>query len=93
MLFVDLPRACFFPEIRTDPKGKARKIYRYERMMTPYDEPKSLPRATVQLNPLVTFAVLEAITHQLRDAQAADRLQKTRLQLLTTIHDRTQNAN
>jgi hypothetical protein len=34
-LFVDLPRACFFPEIRTDPKGKARKIYRYERMMTP----------------------------------------------------------
>jgi type VI protein secretion system component VasF len=93
MLFVDLPRACFLSEIRTDPKGKARKIYRYERMMTRYDELKSLPRATVQLNPLVTFAVLEAIAHQLSDTQAADRLQKTRLQLLTTIHDRTQNAN
>jgi hypothetical protein len=60
---VDLPRACFLPEIRTDPKGKARKIYRYERMMTPYDELKSLPRATVQLNPGFTLAILEAIAH------------------------------
>jgi hypothetical protein len=36
------------PEIRTDPKGKARNIYRYETMMMPYDKLKSLPRATVQ---------------------------------------------
>jgi len=85
---VDLPRPCFFPEIQTDPKGKARKIYRYESMMTPYDKLKSIPRATVRLNPLVTFAILETIAHQLSDTQAADRLQ-----LFTTIHDRTQKAS
>ena len=92
-MFVDLPRPCFLPEIRTDPKGKARKIYRYETMMTPHDKLKSRPRATVRLNPGVTSAILEAIAHQLSDTQAADRLQNARLQLFTTIHDRTQNAS
>jgi len=92
-LFVDLPRPCFLPEIRTDPKGKARNIYRYETMMMPYDKLKSLLRATVQLNPGGTFAILDAIAHQFRDTQAACRLQKARLQLFTTIHDRTQNTS
>ena len=92
-LFVDLPRPCFLPEIRTDPKGKARKIYRYETMMTPYDKLKSRPRATVRLNPGVTFAILETTAHQLSDTHAANRLQKARLPLITTIHDRTQNAS
>ena len=92
-LFVDLPRPCLLPEIRTDPKGKARNIYRYETMMMPYDELKSLLRATVQLNPGGTFTRLDAIPHQFRDTQAAGRLQKARLQLFRTIHDHTQNVS
>jgi hypothetical protein len=91
--FVELPSPCFFPEIQTNPKGKARKIYRYETMITPYDELKSLPRATVQLNPGGTFAILDAIAHQFSDTQVAGRLQTARLQLFTTIHDHTQNAS
>jgi hypothetical protein len=90
---VDLPKACFFPEIRTDPKGKTRKIYRHERMMTPDDELESLPRATVQLNSGFMLAIFEAIAHQLSDTQAANRLQKAHLKLFTTIHDRTQNTS
>jgi hypothetical protein len=61
-------------------------------MMTPYDKLKSLPRATAQLNPGVTLAILEATAHQISDNQAADRLQKARQQLFTTIHARTQNT-
>jgi len=90
--YLNFHRPCFFPEIRTDQKGKERKIYRYERMMTPYDKLKSLPRATKYLNPEVTFEILEARAYQFSDNQAADRLQKARQRLFTTIHERTQNA-
>lgn len=33
--YLNFHRPCFFPEIQTDPKGKARTVYRYETMMTP----------------------------------------------------------
>ena len=91
--FVKLPSPCFFPEIRTDPKGKARNIYRYETMMMPYDKLKLRPRTTVQLNPGFRFAIFEAIAHQLSDIYAANRLQKARLKLFTTIHNRTRHAS
>jgi transposase InsO family protein len=90
--YLNFHRPCFFPEIRTDPQGKERKIYRYERMMTPYDKLKSLPRAKQYLKPTVTFEILDATAHQLSDNQAADRLQKARQRLFTTIHERTQNT-
>jgi len=90
--YLNFHRPCFFPEIRTDQKGKVRKIYRYERMMTPYEKLKSLPRAKRDLKPTVTFEILDVIAHQLSDTQAADRLQKARQRLFTTIHERTQNA-
>jgi hypothetical protein len=90
--YLNFHRPCFFPEIRTDQKGKERKVYRYGTMMTPYDKLKALPRATAQLNPGVTFAILEATAHQISDNQAADLLQKARQQLFTTIHARTQNT-
>ena len=90
--YLNFHRPCFFPEIRVDQKGKERKLYRYETMMTPYDKLKSLPRATTHLQPAVTFEILDAIAHQLSDNQAADRLQKARQRLFTTIHERTQNT-
>jgi len=90
--YLNFHRPCFFPEIRTDQKGKERKIYRYEKMMTPYDKLKSLPRAKHYLNPTVTFEILDVIAHQLSDTQAADRLQKARQRLFTTIHERTQST-
>jgi len=90
--YLNFHRPCFFPEIRVDQKGKERKIYRYETMMTPYDKLKSLPRATTHLKPAVTFEILEARAYQFSDTQAADRLQKARQRLFTTIHERTQNT-
>jgi hypothetical protein len=90
--YLNFHRPCFFPEIRTEANGKVRKIYRYERMMTPYDKLKSLPRAKHDLKPTVTFEILDVIAHQLSDTQAADRLQKARQRVFTTIHERTQNA-
>jgi transposase InsO family protein len=87
--YLNFHRPCFFPEIRTDAKGKQRKIYRYATMMTPYDKLKSLPQAAERLNPGLTFEILDATAHQISDNQAADRLQKARQHLFTTIHERT----
>jgi len=90
--YLNYHRPCFFPEIRTDAKGKQRKIYRYETMMTPYDKFKSLPQAATRLKPGLTFEILDATAHQFSDNQAANRLQKARQHLFTTIHERTRNA-
>jgi transposase InsO family protein len=90
--YLNFHRPCFFPEIRTEANGKERKVYRYETMMTPYDKLKSLPGAEDQLNPGITFAILDATAHQLSDNQAADLLQQARRRLFTTIHERTQKT-
>lgn len=90
--YLNFHRPCFFPETRTDPKGKERKVYHYETMMTPYEKLKSLPQAETHLKPGITFEILEATAHRLSDNQAADLLQTARQHLFTTIHDRTQNT-
>jgi transposase InsO family protein len=90
--YLNFHRPCFFPETRTDDKGKQRKIYRYENMMTPYDKLKSLPSASDYLKPGVSFEILDTLAHLISDNQAADQLQKARQTLFKTIHGRTLNT-
>jgi transposase InsO family protein len=87
--YLNFHRPCFFPETRIDDKGKQRKIYRYENMMTPYDKLKSLPNAKDYLKPGVSFEILYKLAHEISDNQAADQLQKARRKLFKTIHGRT----
>jgi transposase InsO family protein len=87
--YLNFHRPCFFPETRTDDQGKQYKVYRYEKMMTPYDKLKSLPNAKDYLKPGISFAILDQLAHQISDNQAADRLQKARQKLFKTIHGRT----
>lgn len=72
--YLNFHRPCFFPETRTDAKGKERKVYRYENLMTPYDKLKSLPDAKDYLKPGVTFEILDAVALQISDNQAAEQL-------------------
>jgi transposase InsO family protein len=90
--YLNYHRPCFFPETTTDHKGKQRKIYRYENMMTPYDKLKSLPNASDYLKPGVSFEILDKLAHQISDNQAADQLQKARQKLFKNIHGRTLNT-
>lgn len=86
--YLNYHRPCFFPEIRTDSRGKERKTYPYENLMTPYEKLKSLPRAKQYLKPGVSFATLNRIAAETSDNQAADQLQKARQKLFKTIHGR-----
>ena len=87
--YLNFHRPCFFPETCTDAKGKERKIYRYENLMTPYDKLKSLPNAKDYLKPGMTFEILDAAAHQISDNQAAEQLQKARQKLFKIIHGQT----
>ncbi len=54
-----------FPEVIVDAKGKQRKRYPYEWILTPYEKLKSLPKAERFLKPGVTFEHLNALAIQL----------------------------
>jgi len=87
-LYINYHRPCYFPKLITDSKGKDKKIYPYEGMMTPYDKLKSIENAKNYLKPDITFEILDKIALSQNDDQAAEQLQKERSQLFKTINER-----
>jgi hypothetical protein len=83
--YINYHRPCFFPEIRTDHKGKQRKHYPYENMMTPYDKLKSLPDADRYVKSGIRFEILDKVAHPISDNQAADQLKKVCQKLFKNI--------
>ncbi len=86
--YLNFHRPCFFPETITDAKGKQKKRYRYQHMMTPYDKLKSLPKAHHHLKPGITFKQLDAIATAISDNDAAALLQQAKQKLFQHIHER-----
>ena len=88
--YLNFHRPCFFPTEAVDAKGRLRKHYRYEDMMTPYDKLKSLPDAHHYLKPGTTFQQLDARASAMSDNEAARQLNQTRAELFRSIN-KTQN--
>ena len=84
--------SCFFPENQVDAKGKQRKKYTYENMMTPYDKLRSLAHAEDYLKSGMNFEILDRIAHEISDNQAADQLLKARQILFKTINEQNQKT-
>jgi transposase InsO family protein len=83
--YINYHRPCYFALTVTDDKGKQRKTYPYEAMMTPYEKLKSLPNAASYLNCGITFAMLDGAAMQQNDLQAAEEVLKARKTLFTAI--------
>lgn len=83
--YVNFHRPCFFPVSVIDHKGKIKKTYPYEEVMTPYEKLKSLPQAENCLRPGVTFDTLETIANQMSDNQFAERMEKACANLFQQI--------
>ena len=90
--YVNFHRPCFFPEIEIDAKGKTRKRYRFETMMTPYEKLKSLPGAQDCLKAGMSFAALDAYVAATSDNEAAGRMNQARTQLFQSIQRRSKQA-
>ncbi len=86
--YLNFHRPCFFPETIADAKGKQKKRYRYQHMMTPYDKLKSLPQAQQYLKSGITFAHLDAIATRMSDNDSAAQLQRAKQKLFQHIHER-----
>lgn len=83
--YLNFHRPCFFPTEELDAKGRWRKRYRYQDMMTPYDKLKSLPNAVQSLKPGITFQKLDAIAYSMSDNEAAQHLNAAKEDLFLSI--------
>ena len=83
--YLNFHRPCFFASTRTDKKGRIKKFYPYENMMTPYDKLKSLPKAHTFLKTPVTFSALDALALSMTDNEAVERMNKARTKLFDKI--------
>ena len=84
--YINYHRPCLYPSIITDKKGKEKKQYLYEDMMTPYDKLKSIESASSYLKDNITFEKLDDIEMEMTDNEAAKHLQEKRKLLFNSIH-------
>jgi len=89
---INFHRPCHFPTIEIDSKGKQKRRYRQQDMMTPYDKLKSLPHADKYLKPDMTFKQLEAIAKKQSDLDAWGQMQKARSAMFDTIFEQSPRA-
>jgi transposase InsO family protein len=90
--YLNFHRPCFFPTEQIDTKGRLRKHYRYQDMMTPYDKLKSLPDADHYLKPGIDLQQLDVIANAMSDNDAARHLNQARAELFRSINNTQQPA-
>lgn len=90
--YLNYHRPCHFPTEYTDKKGKIRKRYPYQDMMTPYEKLRSLPEAKGYLKPGTTLEILDALAAECSDNDAAQHLNEARAALFQSINKSRQSA-
>lgn len=83
--YINYHRPCYFAITVVNAKGKERKKYPYENIMTPYDKLKSLPNAASYLKQGTTFAMLDKIAMQETDIEAGRKTQEARKELFSGL--------
>ncbi len=85
--YINFHRPCFFSENFTDKKGKERKRYPYDKMMTPYDKLKLLSAAESYLKEGMTFKELDNLAKLISDNEAAKKLNLARNRFFQVIFE------
>jgi transposase InsO family protein len=90
--YINFHRPCLFAETITDAKGRQRKRYPYQLMMTPYEKLKSIPEPEQFLKPGISFEQLDAQATAMSDNDSARCLNQARATLFKTISNRSKTA-
>jgi transposase InsO family protein len=90
--YLNFHRPCLFPKTVTDAKGKERKRYPLNGVMTPFEKLKSIEGAGSCLKPGMSLETLENQAQQHTDNEAAARLNQARQQLFQSIFNRSKAA-
>ena len=84
--FLNFHRPCLFATERVDAKGKVRRTYRRDDVLTPLEKLKSLPGAASFLKEGAGFADLDRAAAAQTDMQAAKSLNRARDELFRKVH-------
>jgi transposase InsO family protein len=83
--YLNYHHPCFFPETKTDSRGKQKKVYPYHKIMTPYEKLRAIPRGESFLKKNISFTQLDAFASQMSDNQFAERMTKAKDKLFAKI--------
>jgi hypothetical protein len=84
-VYINFHRPCFFSVSVIDHKGKVKRTYSYQEVMTPYEKLRSMPQAESYLQPNVTLEKLDDIANQMSDNEFAERMVKAHSNLFQHI--------
>lgn len=90
--YLNFHRPCYFALDTVDAKGKIRKTYPHNQIMTPWERLKSIPDYNIYLKLGVTSQALEDNANAMSDNDAAKQVQKARKLLFQSINRRSKSV-
>jgi transposase InsO family protein len=87
--YINFHRPCYFAVDNIDAKGKIRKTYPHDQIMTPWERLKSIPKYETYLKLGITSQSLEHQANEMSDNDAAKQVQKARKLLFQSINRRS----
>ena len=90
--YLNFHRPCYFAVDSIDAKGKIRKTYPQNQIMTPWDRLQTIPDYENYLKSGITSQALEQQANAITDNQAAKQVQQARKLLFQSINRRSKSA-
>ena len=90
--YLNFHRPCYFAVDKIDSKGKIRKTYPHDQIMTPWDRLQTIPDYSDHLKPELTAQTLEHQANAISDNEAALQVQNARKRLFQSINRRSKLA-
>ena len=90
--YLNFHRPCYFAVEEIDAKGKIRKTYPHDQIMTPWERLKTTLAYENYLKPGITTESLEHDANALSDNDAARHVQEARKRLFQSINRRSKSA-
>ncbi len=88
--YLNFHRPCGQPEIKTDAKGKQKRVYRH--YQTPWESFEKLPEAASYLKPGQRLEALGRIAQAESDTAAARRMQRAKQKLFASFRSANRRA-
>jgi transposase InsO family protein len=83
--YLNFHRPCYYAVDKIDAKGKVRKTYPHDQIMTPWEKLQSIPNYESLLKPEHTPETLERLARAMTDSEAAQRVQEARRALFQSF--------
>jgi transposase InsO family protein len=83
--YLNFHRPCYFAVDKEDAKGKIKKTYPHDKIVTPWEKLQSIPKYEELLKAGNTKASLEAQARSITDSEAAKRVQEGRKALFRSF--------